>query len=183
LYMPDTRTDEELMELVAQNDEAAFALLVDRYQQPIFSMCVSFGLESSLAEEATQDTFVQLWKNRARYQPRGKFRAYLYAICIARSRHSKRTHWRWKRRNDAYAVDPGHQALLRDSGISPSERHRLASALEHLPQNQREAVILRYFGDLDYDEISAITGISTSTLRTRVQTGLEKLARKLGGQR
>ena len=85
--MPDSdpddageREDQRLMRQIAVGDSDAFSQLVDKYQQPLMTFCFSFLREYTSAEDMTQETFLRVFRNAARYEPTAKFTTWLYRI-------------------------------------------------------------------------------------------------------
>jgi len=135
-----------------------------------------------LADELAQDVFVRAWKASSRYSEVGKERSYLIRIAdrlaldrarrAGREVHLDAQQWR--------AVEPA------DPGADPSSvfargemEQQLAAAMELLTESQRRTLLLRFFGDLGFAEIAAITGAPVSTVLSHCRRGLEALRRTL----
>lgn len=176
--------DDDLLQAHQQGNELAFAELVKRYQRSIFSYIFRMLQNRHIAEELTQEVFLALVKNADRYQPQGKFAAYLFAIA------SNKIHKEWEQRkrrpkffsltfwnNDNHTEDDNNapinliedetacvETAFRKSEISEA----VNEALKHLPEHYREAFILRRFQDLSYEEIAEITDCPVGTIKSRV---------------
>ncbi|MEL6546364.1 MAG: RNA polymerase sigma factor [Myxococcota bacterium] len=175
-------SDDALMRRCVVGDNAAFRALVKRYERSVLATCRRLVPTSEVAaEDAAQDTFVQLWRQRSNYTPKGEFRSYLFALCLNVCRHATRSAWRWRRRNQAFADECSASTnATAESEVALSEHRRLLlREVDRLPKKQREAVTLRFFGELTYEELERSLGIAQSTLRSRVQHGVQRLAKSL----
>lgn len=175
-------TDDDLMILVSRDDdEVAFARLLERYRTRVYTLSCGLLKRAHLADEATQETFLRLWQLRSRYEPRGQFRSYLFSLCVQRCRQHNRSFLRWQRRNEAFASETtAHSSPEAFAQVSQGEeRERVMERLRTLPKAQREVVMLRFYADMSYDEIALTTGVSESTLRSRLQLALTKLGKGL----
>ena len=173
---------EELMQAHGLGSEAAFEELVRRHQKGVLNYVHRMVQNRQIAEELTQEVFLALVKNGRRYQPTAKFTTYLYAIAsnmvskewLRRKRRPKffSLFTAWARGGDDnyspldVASDDGADvvAAFRQGEVSEA----VNEALQHLPEHQREAFILRRFKDLSYDEISTITKVPIGTAKSRV---------------
>lgn len=91
--------------------------------------------------------------------------------------------WRKWRRRESPAPDIRPEGVVTGpgEGIAADERARLWAACRALPADQRTAVVLRYYEQLDYDEIAALTGVREGTVRSRVSRGIAALRQEMGG--
>lgn len=165
-------SDAVVVQRVLSGDVEAFALLVDRHHGRMARYAFHLLGSEAEAEEAVQDSFVRAYRSLGTYKEREQFGAWIARILVNRCRTRL---VRDKRREETAA------AWVReaDQPFEPSERlamrDELAVALAQLPTEQREAVVLRYADELDYDEISSITGAGISALKMRVKRGCERL--------
>jgi RNA polymerase sigma-70 factor (ECF subfamily) len=181
------QADDLLMIAAAQGDRAAFAKLVARYERHVRSYCGAILHHETQTWDAAQDVFLRLWATRLRYRPKGKFRQYLYTI----ARNIARNLCRSQRRRQALAhilgFDDDSNATANTRALaSPHSLHEqdesarhLRLALSQLDERLRDALVLRYFNDLSYDEIAAVIGRAPSTARSRIFYGLRRLAELL----
>jgi len=185
-------TDPEvaLMLRVQRGDRDAFAELVARWQQPVWSFVLrSLGNESD-AEDVAQAVFVQAWKAAGRYRPTARFSTWLFTIarnlCLnelrRRARHpaesleapavSGEEHTR-PQLPDTAQPQPGEALLLREL------ESRLAAALAALPETQRTALLLSQRDELSYEEISAVLGCSLNATKSLIFRARETLKHRL----
>jgi RNA polymerase sigma-70 factor, ECF subfamily len=173
------RSDDELMQLASAGLDDAFALLVRRYQGQVRGYCSRRCGGAAAGDDVAQEVFVELWRTRARYEPRGKFRAYLYTIVQTRVLNAV------QRRPREVELDhdiplPGQEL---DAILEAERQRRLYEKLALLPGRLREALILRFSAGLDYGEMAEVLARSQSTVRSRVFHGLLRLRKLLGKER
>ena len=165
-------SDAAIIQRVLAGDVEAFALLVDHHHARMARYAFHLLGSEAEAEEAVQDSFVRAYRSLGTYREQEQFGAWILRILVNRCRTRL---VRDKRREEVAA------AWVREAEqpFEPSERlamrDELAVALAQLPGDQREAVVLRYADELDYDEISSITGAGISALKMRVKRGCQRL--------
>lgn len=177
------RADETLMLDHGAGSEAAFTELVRRHQKGVLNYMFRMVQNRHVAEELTQEVFVALVKNGARYQPTAKFTTYLYSIAsnivskewLRAKRRPKlfSLFSSWGASQDEDAFDPlEHVSDERTSILGKFQREEVTeavnAALKHLPDHQREAFVLHRFQELPYDEVAAITESPVGTVKSRV---------------
>lgn len=173
--------DEELMFQHAAGSEAAFEELVHRHQRPVLNYMHRMVQNRQIAEELTQEVFVALVRNAARYQPTAKFTTYLYAIAsnivskewTRRKRRPKLFSLSVWRSKDDQEFDPmEHVGDDRANVLTAFQKGEVSeavnAALKELPEHQREAFVLRRFQDLSYEEIAEVTNAPVGTAKSRV---------------
>jgi len=176
--------DAELVARVAESDTDALAQLYDRYSQAIFSLCLRIVRDRPAAEELTQEVFVRLWRSAASFEP-GKGRVSTWVLRIAhnlslneiRRRQSRPaiapdTDWEVEsaRLSDSSSeADPAMSAWLRERADG------IRQALAQLPQAQRQAIELAFYGGLSQAEVAAALGDPLGTVKSRIRTGMQRL--------
>lgn len=180
--MQGETSDEELMLAYGAGDAAAFEALYSRHRGPLFRFLLRQSREHSLAEELYQDVWQRVITARERYRPEAKFSTWLYQIA-----HNRLTdHWRAQAHRPAAPEDAVERAEREPDPQTPErqlsafeERRRLQLALEELPADQREAVLLRLEQELSLEEIGKITGVGRETVKSRLRYALDKLRQRL----
>lgn len=182
---PTTRLeppDGELLQRAAARDLEAFGLIYRRYQQVVYRFGRAMTGCPDAAEDITQEVFVALFEDLARYDPeRASFTTYLYGIVRNLSRERLRRERRFlsldairpSSRRTAYLDDPG-EAL---EGAELAARVRLA--LQKLPSRYRELIILCDLHGLSYADAAGIVRISLAAVRSRLHRGRHLLRRRL----
>ena len=164
--------DGEVIARVLAGDVEAFALLVDRHHERMARSAFHLLGSEADAEEAVQDAFVRAYRALSTYQDREQFGAWVLRILINRCRTRL---VRDKRREETAAEWLRETSEPFEPPDSFTMRDELTHALALLPTEQREAVVLRYANELDYEEMSSITGAGISALKMRVKRGCERL--------
>jgi RNA polymerase sigma-70 factor (ECF subfamily) len=173
---PAAPDDDALMARYQSGDAAAFDLLYDRYRGPVWRFFLR-QLPRAEAEECHQEVWLKLIGGRARYQPQGGFRAYLFTIAhhVLTDRH--------RRTMKHAAADPDADAAdLADGGPDPEaaaaaadDAARLHHHLAALPIAQREALLLKEGAGLSLAEIAGITDTSIEGVKSRLRYAMKKL--------
>ena len=175
--------DEDLMLKHGDGSEEAFAELVHRHQRGVLNYVYRMVQNRQIAEEITQEVFLALVRNAQRYKPTAKFTTYLYAIA---SNMVSKEWLRRKRRPKIFSLFAPWSGQSEDETFHPLSQvsdekadtlraykrtevsDAVNAALQHLPEHQREAFVLRRFQDLSYNEISEITKVPIGTAKSRV---------------
>lgn len=176
----EERPDDELMLLARGGRPEAFDVLVRRYQQQVLRTCFRILGELSLAEDAAQAAFVELYRYLPRYRPLGKLRALLHRMALNQSRMLLRSRRAIDRKAGALNLEPLPPSILPDEHILEGERQRgVDAALAQLPRAQRETLALRFAGDLSLEEAAEVLRVPVGTVKSRVFHGLSRLRRLL----
>ena len=170
--------DSVLVQRVLDGDAAAFTALADRHA----SACLRFAMRMlgsrDDAEDVTQETFLRAYRALASYDGNRTFRTWLFAILVNRCRSALKTR---TRREQWVIADEG--AVERTPTLahdrSTELRLELQRAMASLPAEQREAFLLKYVEQLEYTEMSEITGANVSALKMRVQRACMRLRQEL----
>ena len=175
----DSMTDALLVRRVLEGDARAFTTLVDRHLQPCLRFATRMLGSRHDAEDATQEALLRAYRALATYDPGSSFRTWLFAILVNRCRTALLQRSRYVRRvvTDGDAMQ---SATVADGAISAELRIEIARALAHLDPEQREAFLLKHVEQLDYEEMSAVTGVKISALKMRVKRACERLQHLLG---
>ena len=174
--------DEPLMLAYAAGDATAFETLYSRHRGPLFRFMLRQVRDQALAEEFFQDVWQRVITARERYRPDAKFSTWLYQIA-----HNRLTdHWRASQHRPSAGDDAMEQAEAVPDPTTPErelsafeERRRLQRALEELPEDQREVVLLRLEQELTLEEIGDITGVGRETVKSRLRYAMDKLRSRL----
>jgi len=177
----DSRTDAELIGLVAAGDHRAFEELHRRYARPVLGIALRRIGDRGRAEDATQDTFASLWRSANRFDPtRGKATSWLFtvarnAIVDGLRRRPEPT---VEARPDVPEPGPGPDDAAESEWVS----WRVHRALETLPDQERTLVELAYWSGFSQSEIADHVGIPLGTVKTRTRSALRRLADELGDE-
>ena len=175
--------DSQLVALVAEGDAAALEALYDRYGKAAYSLALRVLTVGTLAEEVVREVFLSLWRDARRFDPsRGTVGTCLLSMTHHRSVDEVRLQENPRRRQGpeealALAIEP--PADVEEEFEPSGRRGRVRAALAELPEAQREALMLAYFGGYTQREIASLVGIPLETVRTRMAAGMRRLKDEL----
>jgi len=171
--------DEALIELIVRRDGEALGALYDRYGRLVFAVALRITGDREIAEEVTQDVFHNAWQGAGGFRVgSGTCSAWLMGITRHRAIDATRSRrFRARAREDDLTIeypssaenDPLYQV---DQQLT---REMIRSALNELPQNQRQTIELAYYGNLTGAEIAERLGEPLGTVKTRMRLGMQKL--------
>lgn len=179
--MRNRAADDELMQSVVAGDQAAFAELMARHRQWVVGLLRAFVQDSAQAEDLAQEAFCRAHRAAAAYRAQGQFPAWLKRIAINVARD---------------ALRKGHIASvlpleLAETAPAPDHfdpmaalmsdvlREDVRSAIQRLPEEQRLAVIMRFFGDMSIQDIAWAMQCPEGTVKTRLFHSLRRIRRSL----
>jgi RNA polymerase sigma factor (sigma-70 family) len=180
--------DETLMQAFAAGDARAFETLYDRHALPVWRFVQRGVHDTALADDLVQDVWFSLVRQAPQYQPRARFRTWLFTL----AHHRMVDHWRTHKAHaslDAETEDGAAvlaDTLAADSGFGPvrqlqsrEQAQALLDALAALPVPQREAFLLQAEGGLSLAEIAQATGVTAETAKSRLRYARERLRHTL----
>jgi RNA polymerase sigma-70 factor, ECF subfamily len=179
---PSGQPDAELMGLIESGSIVAFECLYDRYSHRAYRVALSVCRERGRAEEAVQDAFIAIWRNKTPYRPeRGAVAAWLLSSVRYRAIDTaRRHHTHIKRRADESSINADRFAADPDErAVADVEAAHLHTLLNQLPDAQREVITLAFYGQLTHTEIATRLQLPTGTVKGRMRLGLEKLRVKV----
>lgn len=176
---------EALLRRSALGDATAFATLYDQMAPRLFGLVRRVVRDRAQAEEVTQEAFVDIWRQSARFDPaQGSAVGWMLTIAHRKAVDRVRSSEATSRRDDTYhrqdlgsgsGDDPGHQAERR------FDRQRVRQALSSLTDVQRQTIELAYFGGYTHTQVATMLDIPLGTAKTRIRDGLIRLRDALGG--
>jgi RNA polymerase sigma-70 factor, ECF subfamily len=188
--MTGPAADEVLMLRYKEGDLEAFEILLERYQQPLFSFVLRFCNDYHQAEDLVQEVFLRLIKSAKTYEPKAKFSTYIYTfahnICIDNFRRGKKR----KTTSLSQPIDAEQELTfedtVKDERSNPEKEYRqrslekaLQEAVSELPEEQREVFLLREQMNLPFEEIARVVGCLPSTAKSRMRYALQSIRQKL----
>jgi RNA polymerase sigma-70 factor (ECF subfamily) len=175
---PEDWDDATLVGRSVSGDDQAFAVLVRRYQSPLYRHAWRLTQDRRTAEDVVQEAFVTAWRRLPTLDRAESFRSWLYQITTRRSIDVVRA------RRPEQPVDTVVEPA--DTGAGPATRLEqraqiadLAAALQELPVGQRAAWCLREIDELSYDEIATALELPVSTVRGRIARARHELAERM----
>ena len=180
-----TKDDVQLIRKILSGDDAAFNALVRKHQKGIHALAWRKVGDFHIAEEITQDTFLQVYKNLAQLKNPNQFSGWMYVI-------ANRLCLKWLQKN---IKNKSVMQSLEDTPVEEIEEssythyvseQRLTESTEHrhelvkkllakLPESERTVVTLHYLGEMTAKEIGKLLGVSVNTIKSRLRRGRERL--------
>jgi len=174
-----------LLQRVASGDRGAFAQLYEELGGQVYGIIRRVLVDPAMAEEVAQEVFVEVWQHAARFDAgRGSARSWVATIAHRRAVDRIRSETARRRREDTdHETTPTVvEDSVGDLVTGNADRDRVHAALARLPDAQREAVMLAYFGGRTYREVATQLGLPEGTAKTRIRDGLIRLRDMLGNQ-
>ncbi len=189
-------SDEDLMKLCQEGDEAAFEVLFQRYETQALSFIHRLIGDQSRTEALGQEAFLRIFKDAKSYQYPRSFTTWFYTIV----RNLCKNELRWRSRHPTVSIEEniGHSDhsgsdrasrigdMLKSDSTDPLEsmvlrerNGKLERAMDELPELERDILILNRFQGLKYREISEIVGVPIGTVRVRIYSALETLRKSI----
>jgi RNA polymerase sigma-70 factor (ECF subfamily) len=174
---PDTREDAELVKLVLAGDTELYAVLVNRYRTRVSRYIERFTYDVEDARDVTQDVFIKVYGALDSFDPRFKFSTWLFRI----AGNAAIDHLRRRRvRTLPLEHPPGENGETREADPpetrpNPLEdlsrqrlREALSAAIDRLPDDYRELISLRHYGEMPYEEIAELKGMPLGTVKNKL---------------
>jgi len=163
-----------LMAQIARQDDHALHTLYQQYGTAVYSLAYRVLQNTTLAEEATQDTFLKIWQQKTTWDPaKGALKSWLLTI----AHHTAIDRLRREARQPAT-----HPEAIEDVEAFGTLRPEtwqddilLRSLIQHIPAEQATLIELAFFGGLSHSEIAERTALPLGTIKTRLRSGLRKL--------
>jgi RNA polymerase sigma-70 factor (ECF subfamily) len=174
----DIQDEIDLMRRTASGDAAAFRALADAHLTKIMNFAHRLLHDRSEAEDVTQETFLRLWKDAARFEPRARVTTWLHRIahnlCVDRLRG--------RREQPSETIDE-ERTSLEPGGLFDRKQvaHQVDKALAELPERQRAAVTLVHYQGLGNIEAAEVLDIKVEALESLLARGRRSLREKLEG--
>jgi RNA polymerase sigma factor (sigma-70 family) len=168
-------SDEALVALAARSDQTALAELYDRYGRVAWGLALRILRDEALAEDAVQEAFLALWRTAPRFVPeRSSARTWILTLVHRRAVDLVRREERRRAEPLESAAEPSVGAADEDAWLR-LERGRVQDALHRLPDREREALELAYYGGFTQSELAQRLGEPLGTIKSRMFTGLARL--------
>jgi RNA polymerase sigma factor (sigma-70 family) len=171
--------DQHYIHLVIKGDTNAFAVLVNRYKDMVFTLSLKMLKDREEAEEVSQDTFVKVFKSFNKFNGESKFSTWMYKVafntCLDRLKKNKRL--QPVARMDEFTEQEGISVMNVLDSIEEKERKQMIQdCLQGLPGEDSFLLTLYYFEEQSLDEIATIIGITPNNVKIRLYRSRKKLA-------
>ena len=185
------RTDEQLLEAYRFGEKTTFSQLVERYQRELFHFLVRFLGDRAAAEDIFQETFLQVHQSADQFDPQRRFRPWLFTIAANKARDLMRSQARRPTNPLQASISPGDDEsgqfidLMQSTGDMPSEpieQQELQGLVQrtvlNMPDHLREILLLSYFHQFPYKQISDILNIPLGTVKSRLHAAVAFFAER-----
>lgn len=173
----DTREDAEIVKLVLAGDAELYSVLVNRYRTRVSRYVERFTYDVEDARDVTQDVFIKVYGALDSFDPHFKFSTWLFRIAgNAAIDHLRRRRVRTLPLEHAHgengeirAVDPPETRPNPHEDLTRRRlREALSAAIERLPDDYRELISLRHYGEMPYEEIAELKGMPLGTVKNKL---------------
>jgi RNA polymerase sigma-70 factor, ECF subfamily len=180
----DEVDDSELVAAIVRGDDVAMAEVVRRHREPVVAFARRLVGDYARAEEISQEVFVRFWERSDRFDPRrGALRAFLLAMTHGRALDVVRSDVARHRREERDVVrvsSAGHDAD--EQVVARTVADAVRNALSLIPESERRAVELAYFGGYSYRAVASMLDEPEGTVKSRIRSGLARLRTVLAVQ-
>lgn len=174
-----TNNDQHYINEVLQGDTKAFAILVNRYMDLIFTLALRMVKNREEAEEVSQDTFVKVYKSLSKFKGDSKFSTWIYRVgynaCLDRLKKNKRV-------QHTVTIDEftEHKIKTLDNALERMEleerKQAIQDCLQLLPSEDGYLITLYYFEELSFEEISKVIDVTANNVKVKLFRSRKKLA-------
>lgn len=173
----------DLLARIVDGDQTAFARLYDMLASRVFGLILRVLVDRAQSEEVLQEVFLEVWQSAGKFAPnKGQGRAWVLTIAHRRAVDRVRSSQASADRDVRIGfrdLDVAHDGVAEQVELR-IEGRRVAKAVATLPEAQREAITLAYFGGYSQSEIAALVGAPLGTIKTRMRDGLSRLRIEMG---
>jgi len=170
--------DNEIMMKVRHGDVGKLGVLFERHHKRLFNFFLMGTRNRDTSEDLVQDVFLKIMKYRSSFRDSSDFTPWMFAI----ARNAKIDYYR-KRENTLDALDEKGDVPSGDPGPDTSTEHEndvsyLKRALDSMPEEMREVIVLSHYDDMRYKDIATVLGCTEGAVKVRVFRAVKELARK-----
>jgi len=184
--------EDALVTALSQGSDDAYEILIQRYQQPVYSLVCRLMNDPADAPDIVQEVFLKVFRNIGSFRGNSSLKTWIYRIAVNEAYNHRRWFCRHQRQEVALGSEEAPASYaggMTDPGRSPFEqaadhetRALVEQALEKLNPKFRAAVVLRDIEDLNYEDIATVLDVSLGTVKSRILRGREALRKILEGR-
>lgn len=178
---PESR--EALLHRIAAGDQVAFGALYDEISPRVFGLIRRLLVDHSQSEEVTQEVFLEIWQNAARFdQSKGGASTWILTMAHRRAIDRIRSSQSGRDRDVKIGIRDyvAHYDNVADTVETTIEHERVKEAMTQLTELQRQAVTLAYYGGFSHSEVANMLSVPIGTVKTRLRDGMIRLRDELG---
>lgn len=175
-----TRPDDETLirKCLAGNTEA-YGILVERYKAMAYNLAFRMCGDEDTAKDLSQESFLSAYTSLREFRFTAKFSSWLYSIVLNKCRDYLRASKPTVSTDDIAEVLPNRERSPEQTAADGQTKDRLQRALDALPYEYRQVLVLKHIEGLDYEEIAEVTGDGVAALKVRAHRGREMLRKEL----
>ncbi|MCB0600403.1 MAG: RNA polymerase sigma factor [Saprospiraceae bacterium] len=170
-------TDQEIIDGLVKKNDVMVRTFIRMHQNYVYTLCIRLLGDEMKAEEATQDTFLQVFRNIEKFDGRSRITTWMYTIahniCINQLRKSKKSVFS-PLENAEIAMKPAEEKTDQKV-LAQEQKERLENCLQQLPPDLREVLTLFYFKELSIKEIGSINGDTEANIKVKLHRGRKQL--------
>lgn len=175
--------DDALVNEVLNGNDDAFAVLIERYQKPIFNMAFRMCGDYDESADLTQEAFLQIYRVLDKYDPEKKFFSWMYRVA-----HNICINVLHKRPKNVVSMDEVQEnRLFNEDPLAQPEKYysnqelrtNIDRAILNLPETYHDVIYMRFVHNLSYQQIADTMGLPISTIETRIYRGKALLQKEL----
>ncbi len=171
---------------VREGDAHSYSLLLERHRRPLIHFLYRMVQNQCVAEELAQEVFLRIYRSRETYEPLAKFTTWLFRIAshvainwLRDGRHEKNRESLEEGDGGACLQLPDRNPTIEEYLLAGVKTREIRSAIESLPANQRAAVIMHKYDELDYAQIARVLNCSESAVKSLLFRAYERLRSRL----
>ncbi len=175
-WAADAPAEDDILARCQAGEQEAFGVLVERYRDVVFRIVCLMTNDRPLAEDLTQESFVNAWRGIRSFRIGSPFRPWLIRIAINRVQsHRRRRQLVSMPLSTADTRAPSDEPSPERRAESAATREEVRRALASLPDDQRHVLVLRYYSELSVPEIARATGWREGTVKSRLHRALGRM--------
>lgn len=173
------KSDEEIIGQVRNGHKQAYSILIGRYQRPIYNLMYRYSRSEADAADLTQEVFLRAYEKLNSFESGNRFFTWLYTLAVNRANDWARKRSRLQMNRTELVermVHPGNSEVRQEKILESREQlQQLQKAVDMLPDEIREILMLRYHEECSVREVARIFSISESAVKMRTARGLQQL--------
>jgi RNA polymerase sigma-70 factor (ECF subfamily) len=174
-YLAQDADDQRAIAKCLAGDTAAFEVIVTRYQRVLFTVAFRMLGDYDEANDAAQNAFVNAYRKLQTYDAGRRFFSWLYRILVNECLNERRD----RRAHEPITPDMATVGSAADLFEADERRRSIQAAIQALPNDYRQVIVLRHFTELSYEQIAEVLGVPTKTVKSRLFTARERLGHQL----
>jgi RNA polymerase sigma-70 factor, ECF subfamily len=177
-------SDTQIIERTLEGEPEAFNMLVRRWERHIYGLTFRMLGRDDEAKDATQEAFLSAYRNLAKFRGEAKFSSWIYRIALNICNTKLRSRSKLILSIEEEREEHGFELAASEHDLSDNIRQEqialyVRRALQGLPAEMRQIIVMKEYEGLKFNEIAEILGIPLSTVKTRMYTGLNELKKRL----